>query len=74
ERTLELEAALEKVNEVSRAKSEFLAKMSHELRTPMNAILGFSDIIAKEILGPTGSPRYRDYGPTSTIRGGICCL
>ena len=28
-------------------KDTFLANMSHDIRTPMNAILGFSDIIAK---------------------------
>ncbi len=61
ERTRELKDALAKVSETSRAKSDFLANMSHELRTPMNAILGFSDMLAKEALGPMGNPRYRDY-------------
>ncbi len=43
------------------AKSQFLANMSHELRTPLNAILGFSEMIAGEMLGPVGERRYRGY-------------
>jgi len=43
------------------AKSTFMANMSHELRTPLNAILGFSEMIQREIFGPTGSPRYIEY-------------
>jgi signal transduction histidine kinase len=45
----------------SSAKSEFLANMSHELRTPLNAIIGFSEMIANELLGKLGNPRYREY-------------
>ncbi|WP_193187325.1 PAS domain-containing sensor histidine kinase [Nisaea sediminum] len=45
----------------NRAKSEFLATMSHEFRTPLNAILGFSEMLAKEVLGPLGKDGYRDY-------------
>ena len=35
--------------------------MSHELRTPLNAILGFSEVMAGEVLGPMNSPTYREY-------------
>jgi signal transduction histidine kinase len=38
-----LKAQANKLQEVSRLKSQFLANMSHEFRTPLNAIIGFSD-------------------------------
>jgi ligand-binding sensor domain-containing protein/signal transduction histidine kinase/DNA-binding NarL/FixJ family response regulator len=41
----------EAAHKANQAKSEFLANMSHEIRTPMNAILGFSEILGKEISG-----------------------
>ncbi|HMH64276.1 MAG TPA: HAMP domain-containing sensor histidine kinase, partial [Rhizomicrobium sp.] len=33
----------------------------HELKTPLNAVLGFSEIIRDEILGPVGHEGYREY-------------
>jgi signal transduction histidine kinase len=41
---VKLEAALEKAQEASRAKSNFLSNMRHEMRTPMNAIIGMTKI------------------------------
>ena len=35
--------------------------MSHELRTPLNSILGFSEVLMREFLGPHGIPKYREY-------------
>ncbi|MHA1536133.1 MAG: ATP-binding protein, partial [Alphaproteobacteria bacterium] len=45
----------------SKAKSDFLANMSHELRTPLNAVIGFSEIMSGELLGPVGTPQYKQY-------------
>lgn len=45
----------------NRSKSEFLANMSHELRTPLNAVIGFSDMMRNELLGPINNPQYLSY-------------
>lgn len=53
--------ALAQAAAANQVKSDFLAKMSHELHTPLNAILGFSEVIAGAVLGPLSAP-YRQYG------------
>ncbi|HEY1427420.1 MAG TPA: HAMP domain-containing sensor histidine kinase [Caulobacteraceae bacterium] len=42
-------------------KRSFLRVVSHELRTPLNSIIGFSEILSKELCGPLGSPQYVEY-------------
>jgi signal transduction histidine kinase len=42
-------------------KRSFLRMVSHELRTPLNSIIGFSEIISRELCGPLGSPQYAEY-------------
>ena len=42
------------------ARSRFIAHLSHELRTPLNAVLGFSDMMKSQLVGPL-SDRYVDY-------------
>jgi PAS domain S-box-containing protein len=57
----ELRAANLAAEQANISKSQFLANMSHELRTPLNGIIGFSDIIRRELFGQITPARYRDY-------------
>ena len=61
EASAKLSDALEAAQAANKSKSAFLASMSHELRTPLNAVLGFSETMLAETLGPLGAPRYREY-------------
>ena len=55
-RELEQEEALRqekiKAEKANEAKSIFLFNMSHDIRTPMNAILGYSQLMKKELTNP----------------------
>ena len=57
----ELQRAKEQADAANRAKSEFLGMMSHELRTPLNAVIGFTELMKEEVMGPIGNPHYRSY-------------
>jgi len=45
----------------SPAWTDLMSQVSHELRTPLNAVIGFSDVMNAELLGPLNNPRYREY-------------
>ncbi|ESR22766.1 Signal transduction histidine kinase [Lutibaculum baratangense AMV1] len=56
-----LRSALAAAERASIGKGRLLANMSHELRTPLNAILGFSEILATELMGKFEQERHREY-------------
>lgn len=56
----ELQATNDRLVEIDRLKSQFLASMSHELRTPLNSIIGFSRVMLKGIDGPLTEMQEQD--------------
>ncbi len=49
---------------------QLLAQMSHELRTPLNAMIGFSEVMLRELYGPLGHARYQEYAAHISESGG----
>jgi PAS domain S-box-containing protein len=56
----ETQRTAERLRELDRLKSEFLASMSHELRTPLNSIIGYSEIILMGLNGPLNEEMTED--------------
>lgn len=52
QKTTALEAANNKLKELDKLKSLFIASMSHELRTPLNSVIGFSSVLLNQWAGP----------------------
>jgi signal transduction histidine kinase len=52
-----------------KTKDQFLSNISHELRTPLNSIIGFTDLLLTEDLGPPPSAQQRDFLETVARNG-----
>ena len=51
EKNARLQDAFDKLKELDRLKSNFLATVSHELRTPLTSIIGYSEMLEAGIAG-----------------------
>ena len=58
-------AAREVAELANKSKAHFVATISHELRTPMNAVLGYTQLIAEELYGPVTSMQKDHLGRVS---------
>lgn len=52
-----------------KTKDQFLSNISHELRTPLNSIIGFTDLLLTQELGPALSDQQRDFLETVARNG-----
>jgi len=57
--------AREVAERANAAKAHFVATVSHELRTPMNAVLGYTKLIADELCGPVTALQREHLGRVS---------
>ncbi|TAK11021.1 MAG: hypothetical protein EPO32_13390 [Anaerolineae bacterium] len=52
QRTAELQAALDRLTELSELKNNFISNVSHELRTPLTHLSGYLELMADGAFGP----------------------
>ena len=65
----EATAARKAAEDAMAARTLLLATMAHELRSPLTAIVGFSNMMTKEVFGPVGHPKYLDYAQSIELAG-----
>jgi two-component system, NarL family, sensor histidine kinase BarA len=68
EKTEKLQETYDRLKELDRLKSNFLATVSHELKTPLTSILGYSEMLAEGFAGPLTDPQ-KDYVKTIFEKG-----
>jgi two-component system, NarL family, sensor histidine kinase BarA len=66
--TVNLDQALDRLKDVDRLKSSFLATVSHELRTPLTSVIGYSEMLLEGLAGEL-SPEQHDYVRTILNKG-----
>jgi signal transduction histidine kinase len=64
----ELQVAYDRLKELDRLKSNFLATVSHELRTPLTSIIGYSEMLAEGLAGDLTAEQ-RDFVQTIREKG-----
>jgi len=68
EKNKKLSDALERLQELSRLKSNFLATVSHELRTPLTSVIGYSEMLLAGLAGDLNDEQ-KDYLKTILEKG-----
>jgi two-component system sensor histidine kinase BarA len=68
EQNQRLQQAYNKLQELDRLKSNFLATMSHELRTPLTSIIGYAEMLASGI-GGTLNDEHKEFVDTIRNKG-----
>jgi signal transduction histidine kinase len=69
DKTARLQEAFDKLRELDRLKSNFLATVSHELRTPLTSIIGYSEMLTEGLAGEL-APEQLEFVKTIHAKGG----